>query len=252
MMKVRRTKVVVVKKGSNKGVWFRINVLAIFLVIAVAGIVWLFLYSPVFEVRDVSYHGKVRVPEQKLSAAEEAIVGRSMFLVSLDSLRRLIESYPEVKKVIFKRKLFHTIDCYLIERKPVALILSPSVYGVSEDCVLLKNDLNPDYMDLPMITGLSAKELGTEKGMEKIRKAITVLNLFKQSGFEGEIEVSEIFIRDGDVSMVIGSKGTVIRFGKDKYDKAIRKLRAVFGILAREKHFPSVVDLRFDGQVVVR
>jgi len=251
-MKVKKAKVVVAKKSSYRGTRFRISVLAVFLVIAVAGIVWLLLYSPVFEVREISYHGKVRVSKQKLNNVEAGIVGRSMFLASLDSLRNLIESYPEVKKVVFKRRLFHTIDCYLIERKPVALILNPAVYGVSEDCVLVKNDLNPDYMDLPMITGLSAKELGTEKGMEKIKKAITVLNLFKQSGFEGEIEVSEIFVKDGDVSMVIGSKGTVIRFGEDEYDKAIRKLRAVFGILSREKHFPSVVDLRFDGQVVVR
>ena len=202
-MRVKRAGIIG-RESSHRGAGLRILVSAVILVVTTGGLVWLLFFSPVFEVREVNYHGKVRVPEERLNAAEKQILGRSMFLAPFDSLRNLIESYPEVKKVVFRRKLFHTIDCYLIERKPVALILNPTVFGVSEDCVLLRRDLDPDCMDLPMITGLSTKDLMTQKGMERLKKAITVLNLFKESGFEGEIEVSEIYVRGEDISMVVG------------------------------------------------
>ncbi len=217
-----------------------------------SGVGYLIVFSGVFAIRDINYYGSSSLPMEKLKTVEADIVGRSLFTPQLKELKETLLKSPVVKDVVFKRKPLHNIECYIIERKPVALIMGDEPVGVDEDGVILREGIDLQNVDLPILTGVDKKELGEDSGRRKIRKAMTVLRLYKESGFDGELEVSEIHVKNEDVILVVGEHGTIVRYGRDGYLEATKKLRAICKILGKSKDFPSMIDLRFDGQVVVR
>ena len=107
-------------------------------------------------------------------------------------------------------------------------------------------------VDLPVLTGLSGRDLETEEGRLLVGKAIEVLGLLGEFGFPPDRHLSEIHVDGREVDLVWMETGTLIRTGSGGYREKIMKLRAVYGALDEDGRFPSLVDLRFDRQVVVR
>jgi len=217
-----------------------------------SAVIYLVLFSGALDIRYINYYGGTGLQLDRLKTVEADVIGRNLFTPRLKRLREELLSLPMVKDVVFRRKPLHDIECYIIERKPVALVMGREPFAVDEDGVVLESRLNLHDVDLPILTGIGEEELEKEKGKQMIRKAMTVLKLYKESGIEGELEVSEIHVQGEDVILVVGRQGTVVRFGRDQYLEAARKLKAIYRILGGGRDFPSMIDLRFDGQVVVR
>jgi len=81
---------------------------------------------------------------------------------------------------------------------------------------------------------------------------VEILDLFKKLGLSPARQLSEIHVSGENVDLVWMGTGTLVRLGRDGYASRVRKLKTVLSILSDGERFPSVIDLRFDRQVVVR
>jgi len=210
------------------------------------------LWPGVFVITDVEFHGCGAIPRDSLRSVRALLIGKNLATASVAGARTRLLEFSEVRDVVFKRRFRHALECYLVKREPVALLVAGDILEVDGDGVIIPRRSGSADVDLPVITGINKRDLCARKGARGIERAIEVLTLFRDLGFSPAKQLSEIHVDGDDVDLVWMGTGTIVRLGRDEYVNRVRKLRTVFGILNDREQFPQLIDLRFDRQVVVR
>jgi cell division septal protein FtsQ len=219
---------------------------------ALASLAYVALWSGLFTITEVRFHGCGTIPKEHLTPIRASVVGKNLLTASFAGARARLHAIPEVRRAIFKRALPHTLDCFIVKREPVALLLAGDVLELDADGVIIPRRAGIGDVDLPVITGINQRELGRAQGRRGIDRAMTVLRLFKELGFSPAKQLSEIHIDGNDIDLVWMGTGTLILLGRDRYESRIRKLQMMIGVLSDREQFPELIDLRFDRQVVIR
>ena len=251
-MKTRRSRMVPIpmarRRREKRRVSRRFWLLSAGVAVALTAIVCVVFLGGYFEVHEIRVYGSRNLPLESLQEKAGEWVGSNVFTVSLSEIRETFKSNPLVGTVTFRRRLPHKLDCYLRAREPVALLVSDKMAEVDAEGVVIPSDGRSMDIDLPVITGLDGKD----SGRERIGKALEVLGLLKEFGFSPARQLSEIHIDGDEIVLVWMDSGTLVRVGRDGFEKRIRKFRAVYPSLRERGGLPSQIDLRFDRQVVVR
>jgi cell division septal protein FtsQ len=205
-----------------------------------------------FVVTDVQFLGGGAIPRDSLARVRQGLVGKNLVTVSVTEARARLLEIPEVKDAVFSRRPRHTLQCRLVKREPVALLMAGDAFEVDDSGVVIPPRSGPGDIDLPVITGIDRRDLEAGDGTRRLERAVEVLALFKQLGFSPAKQLSEIHVTGEEVDLVWMGTGTLVRLGREEYADRVRKLRTVFGILNDREQFPQLIDLRFDRQVVVR
>lgn len=222
-----------------------------FLMVLIAGGgIYLWFFTGVFNVQKINMYEGTDLPVDSLLKSADEYVGCNIFMIPLGSLKRKLLEYNDVADVVFRRKFFHSIDCYLKARKPVAAVLCGELREVDESGVMLSGRVTEESVDLPVITGI--EDIDTEEGKKELKTALEVLGLLKECGFSPARQLSEIHIENEEIILVWMDVGSVIRLGKEEFEERIHKLKSVYSVLKEQKSFPKLVDLRFSRQVVIR
>lgn len=219
---------------------------------ALAAAVCIVLWPGVFTITDVEFHGCGSVPRDSLKRVRALLVGKNLATASIAEARERLLDLPEVRDVAFKRRFRHTLECRLVKREPVALLVAGDLLEVDDEGVIIPRRSGNADVDLPMITGISQRELRAGAASQRVTRAIEVLTLFRDLGFSPAKQLSEIHVEGDNIDLVWMGTGTLVRLGRDEYANRVRKLRTVFGILNDREQFPQLIDLRFDRQVVIR
>lgn len=236
------------KKRVSRRVWL----LPAGSALALAAIVCAVFLTGFFELLEIRVHGGRNMPVESLREKAEEWEGANIFTVSLSDIRNLLESNPSVGRVTFRRRLPHRLDCYLHGREPVALLAFDDMAEVDADGFIIPSDGRSMEIDLPVITGLAAKDMEEESGKKGIDKALEVLGLLKEFGFSPAEQLSEINVDGEEVVLVWMDSETLVKIGRDGFEERIRKFRAVYPSLLERGGLPDLIDLRFDRQVIVR
>jgi cell division septal protein FtsQ len=227
-------------------IWF---VLAAAAVAAAAGVA---LWSGIFIITDVQFFGGGTIPPDSLKRIRASLVGRNLVTVTFSDAREALLAFPEVRDAVFERRPWHAVECRVVKREPVALLVAGDILEVDGEGVIIPRRAGKGDVDLPVITGIGAQDLGRRSGARSIECAVEILELFKKLGLSPAKQLSEIHVSGEDIDLVWMGTGTLVRLGRDQYESRVRKLQTVVGILNDRERFPSVIDLRFDRQVVVR
>jgi cell division septal protein FtsQ len=220
--------------------------------VGAASVCCIVVWSGLFTITEVTFNGCGSVPKDSLEAVRAALIGRNLLVESFEEARARLKSLPEVREATFRRALPHTVRWYLGKREPVALLVAGDILEVDREGVIIPRRAGGGDVDLPVITGIDQRELGKQAGRRGLEKAIEVLRLFTELGFSPAKQLSEIHVDDGEIDIVWMGTGTLILLGRDGYESRVRKLRMVIGVLNDREHFPDLIDLRFDRQVVIR
>ena len=226
--------------------WFALAAVGIGAAAAVA------LWSGIFIITDVQFFGGGTLPQDSLKRIRTSLIGKNLVTVSFSDARETLLAFPEVREATFSRRPWHEVECRVVKREPVALLVSGDILEVDEEGVIIPRRAGKGDLDLPVITGISPREIGEQSGAIGIARAVEVLDLFKKLGLSPARQLSEIHVSGENVDLVWMGTGTLIRLGRDQYASRVGKLKTVIGILNDRERFPSVIDLRFDRQVVVR
>ncbi|MCX5754388.1 MAG: cell division protein FtsQ/DivIB [Candidatus Krumholzibacteria bacterium] len=210
------------------------------------------LWSGIFIITDVQFFGDGTIPQDSLKRIRAGLIGGNLVTVSFSDAREALLAFPEVRDAVFVRHPWHAVECRVLKREPVALLVAGDILEVDGEGVIIPRRAGKGDIDLPVITGIDPREIGKRSAARSIECAVEILGLFKKLGLSPAKQLSEIHISGEDIDLVWMGTGTLIRLGRDQYAGRVRKLESVLGILNDRERFPSVIDLRFDRQVVVR
>ena len=219
---------------------------------AVAAVAGVALWSGIFIITDVQFFGGGTIPQDSLKRIRTGLIGKNLATVSFADARKALLACPEVRDAVFTRRPRHLVECRVAKREPVALLVAGDILEVDGEGVIIPRRAGKGDIDLPVITGIGPREIGKPSGAQGIERAVEILDLFKKLGLSPARQLSEIHVSGENVDLVWMGTGTLVRLGRDQYSDRVRKLKTVLGIMNDPDRFPSVIDLRFDRQVVVR
>jgi len=148
------------KKSFFKSRFFGISIL---LLVIIGGLVYLFVFSSVFQVEQVKVFGSFPPPYSKISEQDiQSLISnevgnrflsfssRTIFLVDLDRIDKLIlEEFPQIKQVKLQRDLPHILTAEIEWRKAVAVFCYNQQYFLMDgEGVVFEESIEPEPLQL--------------------------------------------------------------------------------------------------------
>jgi hypothetical protein len=145
------------------------------------------------------------------------------------------------------------------ERRPVALANVGELLPVDAEGYVLPLDIDRHSLELPIITPRSVVALYHEEGNGMVRldkegcQLIQAVMAFNGLAPEMMTRVSEFTINDqGKITIVTMEQGLRVVMGRWVKRKNIDYLKWMLEELAARPDIPELVDLSFEGQIVVK
>jgi len=117
--------------------WLQLRLVPATALLVLAYVFTLLLWSPVFDIADVTVQGDVSLAEQIKSAS--GVLGTNLFSMQTGAVRASITNLPDVKSVSMTPVFPHRVDVRITAYVPVALWRSGGIaYLVTEDGFVIK------------------------------------------------------------------------------------------------------------------
>jgi cell division septal protein FtsQ len=210
--------------------------------------------SEKFAVTAVEIRGLCRVDSLDVERLLAGMKGENIFLLPVEQCAQRFAAHPRVRSVVFKKVLPNKVFCTVQEREPVAVVYTDRFYEVDDEGMVLTSDESTDELDLPIISGLDRKsvEEGTFCRDPRLVNALRVLGLCKRFGGSFANDISEVRISAKGISIISLKEGMVLLLGENEFEGRLKKFFLIRSTLAKRETPSKLIDLRFDGQVVLR
>lgn len=220
------------------------------------------LHSSRFELRsadDVTVEGNQYVSREEilnalgLPVSGASKVGANVFRVSLEQMRKRVETIAWVRSASVARAYPHRLVVHVVERDPIAFVnVGGAVKLMDADGVLLEKPDKGTFA-FPVVGGLDAAGNTSER---RARLAVyqdfmhQMSDVAPSSGWL----VSEVDLADADdvkAVLVQGRDTILVHFGHQDFAERFRDFLSLIPEMRRTNARIDSVDLRYRNQVVV-
>jgi cell division protein FtsQ len=219
-------------------------------------IAWYVLRSPHFDLSgpdSVILTGNHFVSQADISNAIGAGAEPNLFRLSLDDVRREVESIPWVQSASLRRVLPNHLQVDVTERKPVAYVNTGNgLKLVDREGVLLEKPAEVSF-DFPVVTGIDRSMSAADR-----KARLALFDRFEQE-LKSQVDgagwlVSEVDLSDdGDLKalLVQGRETILVHFGNRDFGERFGTFLTLLPQIQTATAAVDSVDLRYRGQVVV-
>ena len=181
----------------------------------------------------------------------------NLFKINLKTFKENIESKPHIKDSKIFRSFPSKIEIILVERNPIAVILSDNFLIIDSDNISLPY-VNFD-LKLPVLTNFKDDSdlfvFGEEVQSPSIKTAVRILDQLYKEYSDIYFSISEVSFNENEEFDIILKNGkTRILLGKNDFDLRIKKLNSFKKNIEKYDTLENYksVDLRYKNQVVVK
>jgi hypothetical protein len=219
--------------------------LFVFAVLLAAGAYAVKTY-PVLTLNNVRIVGTEKIVGDQLGV----ITGANLLNIDTKGVLDSVMAAPYVKSVEARFNLSGDLVIDVAEKRPICLVYSKRLYGVSEHCEILPIDTT-SVSSMPVIRGVKLGKITLYEPInnDDLHSAVKLINLL--AGCDEEIwkQVSEILVKDDGLTLILEPGTVVAELGWGDYQKKIGMLAV---ILAGNKNPALELDLRFADIAILK
>jgi cell division protein FtsQ len=223
------------------------NVVVALVVAAIGFWIWQRTQSDTrFAIRTIETVGAKHTSREAIDAVTKPYVGRNLFRLDIEALRRDLTSLPWVSEVAIEKELPGRLTIHLIEREPVALVSVRGVLRYADAGGVAFEELRPEY-------GNAGLPLVVAEAGDGLKASVAFLESLRATRPELYARVSEVRPEEGGTFRVFDRelRAPVLVDPGD----AATKWASLCAIVAAEGYAPGAIeyaDLRFANRVVVK
>ena len=208
--------------------------------------------SPLFRVKHIAFEGLSLLDPDEISVLSGISAETNLYEVDLNKIVSRIEAHPMVRNARIVRYPPDEVLITIVERTPISLINLEVLCGIDEEGTLLP--FHPTFVDLPVITGVQLGgnyTLGRPVSEPELLSCLDLLKKTRGDAPELWDQISEV--RHGQDMIRINLVGDGLEVRMNPWDvlSQSEKFRA-WSDANGWTELPDFIDLRFDGQVIVR
>ena len=224
----------------------------IFLVVS-ASVLGFFVYVPFFTLNEVKLIGAKYLTEEDILRIGNIYMGEPLFQLETDVVQSRLSKDLRIEEVSVRRRLPHTLEIKITERRPLATIICDYGYlDLDHNGTIIDSYKTIKTMQIPMITGASVRDLyiGDEVDDELVKKILDFLQRLNEDTLN---LLSEIAIVDEDyiVMYTATERAVQIRIGKlERLDEKARLTEDFLRDLETNPHPVEYVDFNYTAPFI--
>jgi cell division septal protein FtsQ len=212
-------------------------------------------HLPFLEVKKIAISGNLAVPDSLITPFAEDQIGTNLFRVPTKDIASEIKTLSRIRDVKVHRRLFSTLRIHVSEREGIIYVKSREgvLYPIDGEATIMER-YSPIYLeDIPIFSTYyndSQLEYGSVLDKPEVFRILALHQSIIREAPDYLPIVSEYYMIDNTINIIDARYGTRIIPGDDDIATQLRRYQFVQdnGNIDRR----SVVDLRFDNQVVVK
>ncbi len=219
----------------------------IFLVVS-AAVLSFFVYVPFFTLSEIKLVGAKYLTQEDILKVGDIYMGEQMFKLETDVVQSRLSKDLRIEEVSVRRKLPHTLEVTIKERRPLAMVSCDYGYlDLDRNGVIIDSYKSLKTMQIPMITGAAVRDLyiGDELDDEIVKK---ILDFLQRLDEETLNRLSEIAIVEEDYIVMYSAtdRPVQIRLGKlERLDEKARLTEDFLRDLETNPHPVEYVDFNY-------
>ena len=239
----------VVRRRRNFGRLFRG---IIFLVVS-AAVLSFFVYEPFFTLSEIKLDGAKYLTEEDILRIGNIYMGEPLFQLETDVVQSRLSKDLRIEEVSVRRRLPHTLEIKIKERRPIATITCDYGYlDLDRNGTIIDSYKTIKTMQIPMITGATVRDLyiGDTIDDELVKKILDFLQRFNEDTLN---LLSEIAIVEQDyiVMYTATERAVQIRIGKlERLDEKARLTEDFLRDLATNPHPVEYIDFNYTAPFI--
>ena len=224
----------------------------IFLVVS-AAVLGVFVYVPFFTLNEIRLEGAKYLTEEDILRIGNIYMGEQLFRLETDVVQSRLSKDLRIEEVSVRRKLPHTLEIKIKERRPLATIICDYGYlDLDHDGTILDSYKTIKTMQIPMITGASVRDLyiGDAVNDEIVKRILDFLQRLNEDTLN---KLSEIAIVEADyiVMYTATERAVQIRIGKlERLDEKARLTEDFIRDLETNPHPVEYVDFNYTAPFI--
>lgn len=242
------------RRGNSRYyLYFLVSLLACFGMIG--GVFYAFRHLSIFELKSVSVHGNIAVPDSLILQKTQKYLGHNLFQISKKAMKQDLLSFSRVKDAKIRKHLMDKISIQIIERSGMLYVKSfeGNLYPIDEDGIVLSKYGKVYKEDLPIFSSYypdASFKAGTRLEKADVLRICKLHKRIMKEAPEYLPIISEYFMIDNTIHIIDSRYGTCIIPSEDNLATQFKRYQFVQdnGNIGRR----STVDLRFENQVVVK
>lgn len=214
---------------------------------------WL-VASPRFAVVSVEVSGQSRLSREEIEAVAGITPGVNIFALDTRGAVTRLLALPLVRRAEVIRSLPNRVTIVVEERRPFTLVHTGKLHWIDEHGVNLGPEPRAVAPGAPVISGLTADDLGDGHGGPRDRAAagLSLLRLLLRSGSGLVQSISEIDVSRAEGPVLYTLDGVEVRLGREDWEARLGRLLGVLAQLKASGETVTSIDLRFRDQVVLK
>ncbi|MEQ9324157.1 MAG: FtsQ-type POTRA domain-containing protein [Polyangiaceae bacterium] len=215
--------------------------------------------SPRFSVRTVQVEGNVRRTPHQIAKLAGIETGKNVFTVEEEIAEAAVEADPWIAEAGVRVDLPNQVIITVKEREAHALAaLEGRLYLVDTEGHVFKTLEPGDPEDLPVVTGIDSEAIAADREAvaKRVRRALDLVSDLHQQKIAERYPVQEVNLdQDGSVTVVVGTDGISLVFGRPPFRQKVAKAERILQELRYRKVKQAVMFLDNEAhpeRVVVR
>ena len=215
--------------------------------------------TPRFGIENVALAGNSRLAPSDITREGGIELGKNLFSFDTRAAEAGIVKNPWVSSAKVTRELPNTLKVEIVERKAAAIAsLGERLFLVTSEGEPFKEVKPDDPTDFPLVTGITAAELGRDRAgaLERMRTAVGILEKYQALKLARVYPPEELHLQPtGHAMLTIGKQGVTLALGLPPYARKLAMAAEVMGELRAKARVPGIVFLDNDAhpeRVVVR
>ncbi len=224
----------------------------IFLVVS-AAVLGVFVYVPFFTLNEIRLEGAKYLTEEDILRIGDIYMGEPLFKLETNVVQSRLSKDLRIEEVSVRRKLPHTLEIKIKERRPLATINCDYGYlDLDHNGVVLDSYKTIKTMQIPMITGAAVRDLyiGDTVENEQVRRILDFLQRLNEDTLN---LLSEIAIVEANYIVMYSAteRPVQIRIGKlERLDEKARLTEDFLRDLATNPHPVEYVDFNYTAPFI--
>jgi len=181
--------------------------------------------------------------------------GDNLFWMSVDDVYGKLDGNPWVKEAAVRRRLPDTLQIYVEEYRPVAIVLSRGFHYVDGESNIVKQLAPYDDRDMPIITGIEFGEgLGPDdESLARLGRALNIIDVLSSSRFGREYGVAEVHFDEVDgYSFMTRREPMQALLGHSNFAERVSKIDRMRRAIAARQGRIQYMLADEDGRIIVK
>lgn len=211
--------------------------------------------SPLFTVQHVYVRDHFILTKDEVLRLANIEQGIRLSEVDLERTADRIRTNPLVRNVAVSRSYPSSIVITVYEREPFVFVSGDEVHAVDRTGFVLPRLRSNIVYNLPVITGLIVlPQVGRQLESPKLKTILTFLDRVRRVQEPLFYEISEIHVQKDDFIVYLNNLRTAFRIDGENMIRTAMYMNAAASYFRQNPDVRHVreIDLRYDGQVVVR